>query len=65
MLIGMLEMSEGSASIFGYDLKTEMDEIRNILGFCPQHDILYDELTVKEHLEMFACFKGTAKENVS
>lgn len=28
------------------------------MGVCPQHDILFDNLTVKEHLEMFASFKG-------
>lgn len=25
---------------------------------CPQHDILFDTLTVREHLELFASFKG-------
>ena len=38
-----------------------MSSIRKILGYCPQHDILYDDLTVKEHLELFAIFKGTPK----
>lgn len=28
------------------------------MGVCPQHDILYADLTVREHLEMFAVFKG-------
>ena len=28
------------------------------MGVCPQHDILFDDLTVKEHLELFATFKG-------
>ena len=28
------------------------------MGICPQHDILFDNLTVKEHLELFAVFKG-------
>jgi len=27
-----------------------MDEIRKFMGICPQHDVLYDDLTVKEHL---------------
>src|SRR6218665_78122 len=31
-----------------------MDQIRQNLGLCPQHSILYDELTVKEHLLFFA-----------
>jgi ATP-binding cassette subfamily A (ABC1) protein 3 len=35
-----------------------MDEIRKFMGICPQHDVLYDDLTVKEHLELFATFKG-------
>ena len=49
-----------------------MGEIRQFMGVCPQHDvneniqfsyyftyqILYDDLTVKEHLFLFASFKG-------
>jgi ABC-type multidrug transport system ATPase subunit len=28
------------------------------MGICPQHDTLYDELTVEEHLYLFGTFKG-------
>jgi len=28
------------------------------MGFCPQHDVLFPDLSVKEHLELFANFKG-------
>ena len=35
---------------YGFDGVTQMDDIRHLLGICPQHDVLYDELTVKEHL---------------
>ena len=28
------------------------------MGVCPQHDILFDDLTVEEHLSLFATFKG-------
>lgn len=35
-----------------------MDEIRKNLGVCPQHDVLFPDLTVEEHLVMFAAFKG-------
>lgn len=27
-------------------------------GICPQHNILYDELTCREHLILFAGIKG-------
>lgn len=32
----------------------DMDEIRKITGICPQHDVLFDELTPREHLQFFA-----------
>jgi len=34
------------------------------MGVCPQHDILFDNLSVKEHLELFAVFKGMNKEDI-
>lgn len=35
----------------------DMDQIRQMTGVCPQHDILFDNLTPKEHLEFFAAVK--------
>ncbi len=32
----------------------DMDEIRKMTGICPQHDVLFDELTATEHLQFFA-----------
>lgn len=34
------------------------------MGVCPQHDILFDTLTVKEHLELFATFKGMDAKDI-
>ena len=31
-----------------------MDEIRKLTGMCPQHDVLFDELTPTEHLIFYA-----------
>jgi ATP-binding cassette subfamily A (ABC1) protein 3 len=42
----------------GIDLTTQMDEVRRLLGVCPQHDILFDTLTVREHLRFYAILKG-------
>ena len=58
MLNGMIEMSGGSASMLGYDVANQMDDIRTIMGVCPQHDVLFDDLTVYEHLEFFGKLKG-------
>ena len=42
-----------------------MDFFRQKIGICPQYDILYDDLTVREHLEMFSVFKGVKPIHVS
>jgi ATP-binding cassette subfamily A (ABC1) protein 3 len=58
MLTGLLTSSSGSAEIFGHDLFEDMTNVREFLGVCPQHDILFDLLTPREHLEIFCDFKG-------
>ena len=47
------------------DILNDMDQIRPYLGVCPQHDILFDQLTVREHLQLFATFKGVRSENLN
>ncbi|KAK9157371.1 hypothetical protein Scep_003945 [Stephania cephalantha] len=58
MLVGLLSPTSGDALVFGRSINTDMDKIRKGLGVCPQHDILFAELTVREHLEIFATLKG-------
>ncbi len=53
MLTGLMPLSGGDATIFGYSVKYEMHQICRIMGVCPQHDILWDALTAREHLELF------------
>ena len=64
MLTGLLEATRGKANAFGLSIFDEMDEFRKILGVCPQHDVLFEFLTPREHLELFASFKGTSSENL-
>ncbi|EGG17668.1 hypothetical protein DFA_08664 [Cavenderia fasciculata] len=58
MMTGLFGPSSGDATVFGHSIVTGMDEIRKTMGVCPQHDILWNELTGREHLEIFASFKG-------
>lgn len=62
MLVGLLPPTSGDAFVFRKSILTDMDEIRKGLGVCPQHDILFPELTVREHLEMFAILKGVNED---
>uniref|UniRef100_A0A4W5QJ68 ABC transporter domain-containing protein n=1 Tax=Hucho hucho TaxID=62062 RepID=A0A4W5QJ68_9TELE len=50
MLTGLFPPSSGRAYINGYDICQDMALIRHSLGLCPQHDVLFDNLTVREHL---------------
>jgi ATP-binding cassette subfamily A (ABC1) protein 3 len=61
MLTGLITSTSGSAEVFGTDIFEDMSTIRQFLGVCPQHDILFDLLTPEEHLEIFCDFKGVPR----
>jgi len=58
MLTGLVPPSSGSAFYKGVSVFDNIEESRETLGVCPQHDILFEQLTPREHLEIFASFKG-------
>ena len=51
--------------MYGKDIRTDIDDIRKGLGICPQHNVLFDHLTVEEHLWFFAKLKGMRKEDMN
>ena len=53
MLTGMLSSSAGEGFINGYSIHGEMAKARQSLGLCPQHNMLFSDLTVREHLIFF------------
>lgn len=52
-LSGFLAPSSGTAKVNGYDIMTDIDKVRQSIGLCPQHDILFENMTVEEHLRYF------------
>jgi ABC-type multidrug transport system ATPase subunit len=58
MLTGLSTVSAGDAEIFGRSVSGDMAELHASMGVCPQHDVLWDQLTAREHLELFARIKG-------
>ncbi|CAG7730793.1 unnamed protein product [Allacma fusca] len=65
MLTGLFGPSSGQARIYGFDIASEMNSIRKELGYCSQHDILFDKLTVRESLLFFGLLKGLSWEEAS
>ena len=57
-LTGLLQPSEGQAQLEGIDIFEDQDYLRKNLGVCPQHNVIFDYLSVREHLELYATFKG-------
>ena len=57
MLTGLFPPTDGSADVNGLSIISDMDAIRESLGLCPQHNVLFDRLTVKEHLDFFISLK--------
>ena len=64
ILSGLTAPSSGVAMINGQDVAKDMPSIRQSLGVCPQHDVLFADLTVEEHLTLFASFKGVPKAQI-
>lgn len=62
ILTGVFPPTSGRARIGGYDfLKDPVDAFKTI-GVCPQFDILWDDLTVEEHLFFYSRLKGVPSE---
>jgi len=57
MLTGSVYPTSGTTKIAGYDLSKERIKAFDKLGYCPQHDALFDELTPEEHLKLYAAMK--------
>ncbi|KAL5018612.1 hypothetical protein ScPMuIL_004334 [Solemya velum] len=66
MLCGLTGPTVGTATILGLDVSdsVEMDQIRSMTGICPQHNILFDDLSCEEHLKLFAIIKGLPEHKV-
>lgn len=47
VLTGTHSQSSGEASILGLDIRQNLEQVRSRMGVCPQHDILWNELTVR------------------
>ena len=58
MITGMIKPSSGNAYILGNSVIDDRKSTAKHIGFCPQHSILYDCLTVNEHLKFYGRLKG-------
>lgn len=64
ILCSLLLPNEGTATVEGYDVVSQMKEIRKRVGYMPGRFSLYQDLTIEENLQFFATlFNTTVEEN--
>jgi len=59
-LTGHSSITHGLARVGGFDATTQLNNVWRVLGVCPQFDVVWNELTVREHFYFYARIKGCA-----
>ena len=63
ILSGLTVSTRGDALIYGFSVADQMTKINKLMGVCPQHDILFNDLTAVEHIELYAGLKGVPRRD--
>lgn len=58
MLTAEFPPSSGDATLAGFSICKEPKQIRRRIGYCPQFDAHFPNLTGREHIELYASVKG-------
>lgn len=57
-MCGLISFDSGRIEIMGYDLKSDFDRIKKLLGYMPQNFSLYPDLSVEENLRFYSGLFG-------
>ncbi|MHA1960459.1 MAG: ABC transporter ATP-binding protein [Candidatus Thorarchaeota archaeon] len=60
----LLELTEGSASVGGYDVVADAERVRELIGVCPQEPAYYGFLSGRENIEFFADLHGVQRDGL-
>ena len=64
MITGMYGSTSGSIFVNGFNVFTQTKQARRSIGLCPQENIIFNELTVAQHLRLFAVLKDYPSEKI-
>lgn len=58
MVTGDARISSGDALVHGHSIKTHVRQVHQLIGYCPQFDALFENLTARETLRIFCLLRG-------
>jgi ATP-binding cassette subfamily A (ABC1) protein 2 len=65
MLTGDIPVTSGDAIINQFSVREDLHRAQQNIGYCPQFDALFDELTAREHLKFYARLRGVKDEELA
>ena len=57
--------SRGKVQICGKNINSHTSDAFSKMGYCPQHDALWKNITVREHLQCYAAIRGVPRNDVN
>jgi ABC-type multidrug transport system ATPase subunit len=64
MVTGEFFPTAGTALLNSLDILQSPDSVRRYIGYCPQFDAHFDQLTGREHLNLYARIKGIPEDKL-
>ena len=65
ILSGLLTPTEGSAKVGGFDIAKDAENVKKIIGVCPQHSAYYKYMTGRENIKLFGDLHGMPKKLIN
>eukprot|EP00180_Rhodochaete_pulchella_P001231 Plantae.Rhodophyta-Rhodochaete_pulchella.ctg2050.p1 GENE.Plantae.Rhodophyta-Rhodochaete_pulchella.ctg2050~~Plantae.Rhodophyta-Rhodochaete_pulchella.ctg2050.p1 ORF type:complete len:339 (+),score=55.68 Plantae.Rhodophyta-Rhodochaete_pulchella.ctg2050:135-1019(+) len=60
VVTGLFAPSGGTAKVAGFDIRSNMHNVEQLMGITPQFDIVWPAMSVREHLRFYAGLKGVS-----
>ncbi|UYV60971.1 hypothetical protein LAZ67_1002950 [Cordylochernes scorpioides] len=64
VLTGQLLPTSGAVSIYGRMIPEQLPEARKLIGYCPQYNTLFSQMTMREHLRFYGSLKGILTKEI-
>ena len=64
ILNGVMKPTKGTAIIAGFDVTKNLDEVKKIIGLCPQEAAVFKFLNARENIELFGNLHSISKKEL-